>query len=292
MGYGKAGITAFVRNFGIQHSKMLGMGLGFLALTGCNPFALVDTPSGDTQVLAAARACFDKGDFTCASKYYGQLSSVASDSTNSEGAFQALAQNGATMGAFMNAAVNGGTSGGKFLTQLANSLASGAGQTRRLAIFHAYQRWDSISDTSLKNLVRFLTAASLLAEILAEDAGTNGLFETTDWVTTPTTCLTKSGTLYVDAACLPPSGKAITAGAVVSLSSTTADSVMTGSPTLGMINGALQEVNNGLSNISLTGGIGSTTQSFANQVLNNNAITTTDNGAFRGFLLSLDLGVQ
>ena len=39
--------------------------LGFIALlnSGCNLFGGIDTPSGDAQLLSAARACFDQGDF-------------------------------------------------------------------------------------------------------------------------------------------------------------------------------------------------------------------------------------
>lgn len=298
MGYENTGITdrniffrSSLKRWALNKWTTTTLSLALTTASGCNPFSLVDTPSGDAQVLAAARACFDKGDFTCSAKYYGQLSSVASDTANSEGAFQALAQNGATMGAFMNAAVNGSTSGGKFLTQLAGSMTSGAGQTRRLAILHAYQKWDSISDTNLKNLVRFLAAASLVAEILSED-GSDGKFQTTDWVTNPTVCKANSNLLLTTTGCTAPTGKTIVAGASVTLSATSTDSAWSGSPTLGMLKGAIQEVDSGLTSINLVGGIGSTTQSFTTQILNSALSDPTNDGRFRGILLQFDIGAQ
>jgi hypothetical protein len=294
MGYGKIGFQGSLCGLKIKLCVITGIGLSLFALNGCNVLGLIDSPSGDAQILSKARACFDQGDFTCSSKYYGLLSSVSSDSATSEGAFEALAQNGATMAVFMNAAVNGSTSGGKFLTQLAGamSLGTGSNQTRRLAIFHAYQMHANISDTNLKNLVRFLTAASLVAEILGEDGSTVGKFFDTDWVTSPTTCRANTNLLLSTTGCTAPAGKAIVAGASVSLSATTTDASMSGAPTLGMLKGALQEVDAGLTGINLTGGIGSTTQSFTTQILNSAIADPTNDGRFRGILLSLDLGAQ
>src|SRR4051794_31520633 len=113
-------------------------------LSGCNFFSPLDKPSGDEQLLAAARACFDHGDYECASKYYGELSSSASDQAVSETAFELLAQSGATSSVFIKAVLDGDGNGGKIVTKLANSLISSAGQTSRLNIVHAYQKYAQI----------------------------------------------------------------------------------------------------------------------------------------------------
>ena len=47
-----------------------------LVLQGCvNIFDPLDSPSGEAQLLSAARACFDDGDFACAREFYGKLGS-------------------------------------------------------------------------------------------------------------------------------------------------------------------------------------------------------------------------
>jgi hypothetical protein len=61
------------------------------ALSGCNVFSVLDSPSGDAQLISAARACFDQGDFACARDNYSKLSDSSADIRASEEAFLALA---------------------------------------------------------------------------------------------------------------------------------------------------------------------------------------------------------
>ena len=271
--------------------------VGLITFTGCNPYSLVDSPSGDAQILAAARACFDKGDFACASAKYALLSTASNDEKISETAYQTLAQNGATMGEFMNAFVNGASSGGKFLTRLAGALSSGSGETRRLAIFSAYKTYNQITNTQLQGLVRFLTSAALVAEILGEEAAVSGTVSTSDLVATPSTCST-SGIAFTG--CGIPSGATILNTATLTsggttISTSTANSDLSGSPTLAMIKAALSELSSAVTQMSAGGGVGSQASQFAALLTVVDVGGTLPTGGpemFRGVLIRNDIGAQ
>jgi hypothetical protein len=269
-----------------------GITLFALCLTGCNPMSVVDTPSGDAQVLSAARGCFDQGDYVCATKYYGKLSPVAGDTANAESAFELIAQYGATSGIFIKAVLAGGTNGGKLITKLADTLSLNAGQTARLAIFHAYQKAPTISDTKTQGLVRFITALTLTAEILGEAAQTPGKFQTTDLVVAPATCSAASAVFYMVAACNAPTGtKLITGTAAVSLPTAT-DAQVSGAPTLFLLNAALSEITNGLTQMQASGSLNSASGGFSAATTAIALLVGTDSPTYRGTLLSQGLGTE
>ena len=153
----------------------------------CNMFDPLSNPGGDEQLLSKARACLDQGDYDCAMVAYGQVSSDQADVKASEEAYTLLTQYG---GGFKGFATSFGTSpDGKGLSILANQMVSGAGESKRLAIHQAYKKHEDIkASPSLKNLVRFLGATALAGEILAETAGTDGVFKANDFVKSPTGC--------------------------------------------------------------------------------------------------------
>lgn len=259
-----------------------------LSNLGCNALSFIDSPSGDQQILAAARACFDKGNFDCASKFYGQLSNASSDNANSEGAFEILSQNGVSVAVFMSAVISGSSSGGKLVTTLANSLTSNASETTRLNIFHAYQKNSLINDTKVRGLIRFITALSLMAEILAEDAGTDGKLNQSDIATNATGCLAASPLFTLSPHCAKPSGKKLISGTALNLATAT-DAQMSGSPSLQMIYAAVTEVNQGISQMQATGSLGSSTSSFSTNLLAA-TLDTGDSPGFRGALIFYDIG--
>ena len=261
-------------------------------LTGCNLYNSLDKPSGDTQILSAARACFDRGDFTCSANYYNQLSSSLSDQANSETAFEILAQNGSGSSVFMDSVLSGTTNGGKLVTTLAEYLTATASQSTRMALFRAYQKTLLISDTKTQGLIRFITATALLSEVLAEDAGQLGKLTQSDLVTNPTTCLA-SAPLYNSPSCGVPTGKKITTGTNTFSLPTATDSNISGSPTLILINAAFSEINAGLSQLGATGSIGSSAQSLATIfTAQPNLLSpgSQDSPAYRALLISNGIG--
>lgn len=261
------------------------------ALGGCNFFKMIDPPSGDAQLLSAARACFDQGDFTCASRYYGMVSSSNSDQALSETAFELLNQNGVTAVTFMNAAVAGGSSAGALVTNLAGSLTGGAGETLRLALFRAYKTAAGIRDSSTQGLVVFITSMSLLAEILAEDATTQGTFKKSDFVLTPSSCTS----ILTVVPCGPPAAdKLIDGGSAITLSTAT-ESDMSGSPSLRMIDAAINEILRGVNQMGSTAKLGTASGSFASELIAaaaGNIGTPAGSPVYRFTLLRLDVGAN
>jgi hypothetical protein len=157
------------------HALSLAAALALLA-SSCNfnVFEPFDHPTSDAQLISAARACFNRGDYACAQQDYEKLSNNSDDIKNSEEAFVAIDQIGAGMGAFISAFGQSNISTGKAITAIANSVGGNAGAPARLAVYNAYQKAILVQDTSLKGLTRFVTAIAMAAELLAEAATSPG----------------------------------------------------------------------------------------------------------------------
>lgn len=256
----------------------------FTNLLGCNAMDFADAPSGDTQTLAFARACFDSGNYTCAAKYYAKLSSASSDKGASETAFMQLSQNGANVAFFMKALQEvGAGSPGKLVTYLADTLGKGgnSGQTYRLAFLNAYRVSATINDSKTKGLVQLVSALILIAEILSENATTPGKLLKTDLVTTPATCAAateSNASLATLAACSAPNTK-LRAGTAITNLDVATDSQFSGNTTLSMLNASVVSINSGLQSLQSTGGLGASTSDFVTKILATVATTLT-NSAF------------
>lgn len=142
-------------------------------LSGCNVFSSLDKPSSDPQLLSAARAAFDKGNMSEALSLYQKLSADSGDIAKSEQAFLKMTEQGASMTALVE--FIGNKANGTALTKYAEKLSSGAGETRRLALYDAYTQHLTITDPTLKSFVKFATSLALTAEILAEAASADGI---------------------------------------------------------------------------------------------------------------------
>jgi hypothetical protein len=141
-------------------------------LSGCNLFSPLSSPSGDDQILSAARAKFDSGDFQGAIALYNQLSSADQDIALSETAYAQLAEQNASMPNYMAAFGKGNVAIGPAITKFAEGMIVGAGESRRVAIYNAYLNYNqllTIGSPNLAYLVEFLGALSFAAEILAEE---------------------------------------------------------------------------------------------------------------------------
>lgn len=171
-----------------------------LTVSGCNMFGFMDSPSGDAQLISAARACLNRGDYACALSNYQKVSSAQSDVALSEQAMVVFDQQGASMSSFIG--MSSESTGGGGISKLAEGMTSGAGQAKRMAIYNAYKSADTITDTDLKNFVKFLGATALSAEILAEAAGADGILAKTDIVQNAS-CTAAGGACLGDTACDP-----------------------------------------------------------------------------------------
>lgn len=252
-------------------------GFCLLGLTSCNLFSSIDSPSGDIQILSAARACLDSGDFACAKNYYNQLSNNDNDIKQSELAYTDLEQIGIGMQQFAAAFGNGkNISIGTALTSLANSLiAIGPNQALRVRIFNDFANEAQMtSGSSLQALVRFLVGTTFAAEILAEAAvtvGSNQLLQS-DIATAPAAC---SASAPGGASCTAPAGATIIgSGAAAGLlpdgkasldaeavAATTAG-INTSTTPLNMFLVSLTDVNNGITTLGQSGVFGSNFSTF------------------------------
>ncbi|MEO5971284.1 MAG: hypothetical protein ABIQ95_15265 [Bdellovibrionia bacterium] len=281
-----------------------------LISTGCNAFAPFDSPSGDVQVLAAARACFDQGDFQCAADKYHTLELSTSITTlnqaYSEDAFEILAKNGITFSVFMTSVIDSGGDAGALITKLAGVLRTNGvtnplvatGYPTRAALFEAYQKSLKMTPGRSRGLITFITATTLMAEILAEDAtGIDsvkkvGKLQQSDIVTNPTICVASNGNPPWTG-CNAPAAATISDGTAITLSTATA-SDLAAAPTLHMILAAASEIQSGLSMLTSSGGIGSASGTLATSILGQ-AIGVppgTGSAAFRYTLISLGMGTK
>lgn len=227
---------------------------------GLNVFGPIDSPTSDPQLQSAARACLDQGDATCALGYYSKMTSNTNDVKQAEGAYAALYQQGATFGAFLTSVGSSANMGA--IGRMANQLVSGAGATKRKAIYNAYKRADTISDTTLKNFVKFVTSFALTAEILAETAGSDGRVTSGDLVSN-SSCYSLSsgcnagnmGTTY--AACAAGSS-ALTDTPTTAIDLDSTDETTVGANlSLALINTVVSKMSSALSGLGSSGSFGS-----------------------------------
>jgi hypothetical protein len=264
-----------------------------LSMSGClNIFSPFDKPSGDAQLLSAARAAFDNGDFVSAQKYYSQLSNADADVRTEEEAILVFAQNGASMAQFMNFVGNvTDLDAGKAITIFANTMTPTAGLASRLAMWNAWQTYKNISNTDIQFFVEFVGALSIAEEILAEAAGGASTLTQNDIVTTSTSCSTTSCT--TNASCGPPTNGQLSEGPADDITMTApSNAVPTSRNLFDMINAAetaLQNLSQGgrFSNIfntfqTITQGISSTDL---------DSVAAIDQ-CFRAELLAQDIGLS
>jgi hypothetical protein len=259
-----------------------------LALAGCNIYSPIDKPSGDPQLLSAARACLDRADYACAVENYQKLSASQADVAASEQAFTILAQNGAGFGTFASTLGSGAT--GASFTKLAEALTSGAGQAKRVAIYSAYQKVTGITDPTLKALTRFLTGAALASEIMAE-ASNGGILRKTDLARGAGCTAGASGTACaVNPACSAPTQDNIPANTGTAASGDITQTAPSGTtPNLDQLYTSIKEALTGLNGLGASGTFASTSTLFTG-ITGNPAPGTIGAACFRASLLDQGIG--
>lgn|GEM_PF-807045 len=197
------------RNVYLKHTAI---GLSLLALpmlAGCNIFSFLDGPGNSAQYLSRARACLDAGDIDCARENYAKISGDLADEARSEEAFTILTDEGIELGDFFSALTANSSSGsGAPVNALANKMAAlNPGEAKREALFRAYRLSLEISDASLnlRGLTKLVTTMSLVAELLAETADSNGntTFEAADLVSGDSDICAATTTCETEPACAP-----------------------------------------------------------------------------------------
>jgi hypothetical protein len=267
--------------------------------TSCtfNVFDPIDSPSGDAQLISAARAALDRGDFDEAVEYYQKLSGDSADIKASEQAFAILTKHNLGMAAFASAFGTGGGSAGKGITRMANSIGGGANADARVELFQAFEQTKSITSAPLKGLVRFLTSVALVAEAIAETSAIPGTSAASDIVLTPASCPGSSST---DTTCLaltacgqPAHSGSLARGgtSAFDLTAATADTVRAQGATLSLISGAINQITIALRDeIGSSGNLSGSLSGFSGAVAEAALGTTPDGNCFRAALISQGIG--
>lgn len=163
--------------------------------TACNIYEFMDTPSGDAQVLAKARACFDEGDFNCARDYYGKLSSAQNDVRLMEDTLAGLAQDGLFLMSDFISSLGSGNGSGASITTMVNTLAA-RGKTAtslRESLRQKYNQASAITQTDLRAFTQFIVAYTLFSQVLAQVAGVDAVLSGNDLALVGNSCKTLSG---------------------------------------------------------------------------------------------------
>jgi hypothetical protein len=271
-----------------------------VSLTSCvNIWGVVDSPSGDEQNLSAARACFDEGNLKCAREYYEKLSQDYGDVKQSELAFALLDENHAGMTDFIAAFGNGGGADG--VTRLANSMSKlGAGPVSRGNLQSALLMSKTISSTKLSSLVVFVSAASMIAEVLGETAGSSGNLLQTQIANTPGSCGSETNPV----GCLVDAGNNCTSGtggladgtgAFTSLLTQTVATIQGNALTLDILFAAAADASTALSNLGASGKFKAGLKNFTDaitaiQTLGGLGAVPNSNRCLRQVLMSTKVG--
>ena len=161
-----------------------------ILFSGCNLYGGLSSPSNDQQLLSAARAAMDQGDYAKAASYYQQLSNTYSDQKISELTFNTLAGNNIFTIADLVGSLGSGNGGVSTITNIAQLLA-GRGKTdgtTRVAIQGTYVSNAGIVNADLKNFMQLFSAVAMIEEELANAVGSDGVLTASDLVVNPAAC--------------------------------------------------------------------------------------------------------
>ena len=230
-------------------------------LSSCvNLFDPLDSPSGDAQIMAAARACFDKKDYECARELYGKL--TGNETARAEEAFMILDQEGLGTAALVRAVASAeGSSVGTIITKMVEEAAPGAGAAKRIRLVEAYRKLAEISNPTVRGFVQFVVALSIASELLAEQSGVQAdyVFNKVDFADGGAACTVSGGGCALDADCAVATG-GLAAGVATDGDDlkdpdyTTYGSAVVSAATLSAVQNAIEGAAIGLSNIGVSEG--------------------------------------
>lgn len=209
-----------------------------------NVFDPIDNPSGEGQLLSAARAAFDEGDIATARELYGK---VGTETATAELIFVDLDSCGADIGAFGSAlskAADNDATPGIMLSTMGGKMYPAQSTACFATLLAAYQRARAITDVNLRGFASFLAAVAIAGEVFANNTGaSDGTITKEDVFTTPATCNVANGC----AGCTKADG--ITAAAAVDLSV-----AATITATYGTLQGAIDGATTALGELGITSG--------------------------------------
>jgi len=224
----------------------------------------MDKPSGDAQLLEAARDCLDKGDYVCAQTDYQAISNAYADVKTSESSLTTLASNDIFFMADLFKSLGSGKGDATSIVSLAITLAGrSAGTAGNFAIIQATYAADAtIADPTLKSFSQLISSMAMFSAILSS-ATTSGTLTSANLVANPATCLAAGNAGAAAAAgCAAGTGTGLKANAAdagdpddatVDMS---ASALWNSAPSLNKLNAAASALNTAIGGLTQGGGTG------------------------------------
>ena len=193
----------------MKAKKIIAPLLCVLLLNSCNLYGGINKPSGDAQLISAARAALDQGDYVKAKEYYQAISDDQIDIRVSELALNSLAEIGVFSISDLIQSLGSSRGSAKSITSMATVIYA-RGKTDaslRTTIQATYSGLSAIKNTSLRSFIQFLTSVAMINQILASAVGADGLLTVSDIASTscstvncinPTVCDKPTGSLFLD----------------------------------------------------------------------------------------------
>ncbi len=195
----------------LHFSKLLISCLTVIFLSSCNLFAFVDKPSGDAQLLDAARACLDRADYQCALDYYKQLSNSFIDVKISETSLTNLANKNIFKMSDLFISLGSDTGNAGSFSFLSETIAIRGKITAadRAIIQNAYADSSLITNETIRNYMQFITSLVMTNHLLASSVGADGKLTASDIVKNPSVCLRVGNVNCNRVECEKPDGSAL-----------------------------------------------------------------------------------
>ena len=230
------------------------------SITACNLYGGIDKPSGDTQLLSAARACLDTGDYACAQTNYQALSSAQNDVKISEQELTTLAQQNIFSISDLISTLGGSFGSGSSLALLTGVIAS-RGKTdgaTRTALQAAYAADQNINDVNLKAFTQFLAAYAMLNQILASAVQNGTSLAQSDIVKNPSGCANLAvGACALDTTlCVAPTGSGLLDSTATEVTDLAHAANWSGPPTLAKVFYSLTGAAAGITQLKPSGATG------------------------------------
>lgn len=225
--------------------------LGAVSLSSClNIYGFADKPSGDEQILSAARACLNRGDFECAREHYQALSAAKNDIKVSETILTTLAENQVFSMADLINSLGSSRGGGESFAKMAEFIAARGKATRasRVLLSKAYQDANAIQSTPLKSYIQFVTSLAMFGAVLGTAVGDNNTLDLLDLVA-DNSCYTDGG-CFGNAHCEVGNGLGLSSAITAAADMSTSVDWDTATANLGQLLGAANSAQLKLSELS------------------------------------------
>jgi len=212
-----------------------------------NLYDPIDNPHSDDQLLSAARAAFDKGDYASAREYYGKL--AGNQAALSESIFLDLDGCGADIGAFGSALANGIDSAGLVLTIMGEKMAPAHSTACLATLLAAYKSSLTLTDANVRGFTGLLASLAIAGEVLAHNSNIqDGTLRKADFV------VASACTVVANVPVCSGAGNCVVSDGISNAAAVTLSSAGSITATWGTVQGAFSAAGTALSDMGISSG--------------------------------------